>query len=153
MNHSGLISDRTIVPGLADSYLFDDSLKTFANDPAYYLENFFSAGAMYSTAEDLYQFDKGIFSGNLLSKKGLATLLTADTSLGNVALGFWKASKYPPIDTGFYYRPGGIYGATANWIHVISPEMTLIVLSNTNATNLFEFSQKLYLAAAGNAHH
>ena len=49
----------------------------------------------------------------------------------------------------FAYRPGGIFGASANWIHVLETNKTFILLSNTNATNLFEVTQQLYLVATG----
>ncbi|MEO7561191.1 MAG: hypothetical protein ABIT07_01285, partial [Ferruginibacter sp.] len=67
----------------------------------------------------------------------------------NVGLGFWTAQKYGALNTRFAYRPGGIYGASTNWIHVIDSNRAIIVFSNTNATNLFEMSQQLNAASTG----
>jgi hypothetical protein len=67
MSHSGLISNKYKPKGLVDSYSINDSTKTILKDEPYFAENFFGAGAMYSSAEDLFKFDQGIFQENLLS--------------------------------------------------------------------------------------
>jgi hypothetical protein len=66
MSHSGLISNKYKPKGLVDSYSINDSTKTILKDEPYFAENFFG-GAMYSSAEDLFKFDQGIFQENLLS--------------------------------------------------------------------------------------
>jgi CubicO group peptidase (beta-lactamase class C family) len=143
MMHTHLYSGSQPVQDLTMTYSFNDSTKSFVADHPYYLENFFSAGAMYSTAEDLLKFNQGIFDFKLLKKETVERMLTPYPKLDNVGLGFWVADKYGSFESTFVYRPGGIYGATANWIHVTGSGKTVIVLSNTNATNLFEMSQQL----------
>jgi hypothetical protein len=135
------------VNGLVQAYTYADSTRMFSADKPYYIENFFSAGAMYSTAEDLLKFDQGIFTYRLLKKATVDLMLTPHPALGNVGLGFWIAEKYGPIKTKFAYRPGGIYGSSANWIHVINSNRSIIALSNTNATDLFGMSQQLNAVA------
>ncbi len=144
MVNTGMLADSVILPNLVNSYVYDDSLKILNNDKPYYIENFFAAGAMYSTAEDLLRFDDGIFSYKLLHKQIVDSMLAPNASLQNVGIGFWYADAYPPINEKFVYRPGGIYGSTANWIHTLNSNKTFIVLSNTNATNLFQMTQELY---------
>lgn len=143
MQNTDMLHNKDIVTGMVQSYLYNDSLKTFGMDKPYYIENFFSAGSMYSTVEDLLKFDQGIFTYSLLKKQTVDLLLRPHPSLDNVGLGFWTSEKYGLLNTKFAYRPGGIYGSAANWIHVIDSNRTIIVLSNTNATNLFEMSQQL----------
>ena len=147
MTNTSTLYSKDIVSGLVQSYTIDDSLKLFNADKPYYIENFFSAGAMYSTAEDLLKFDQGIFTYKLLKKETLDLMLKPHPALDNVGLGFWTANKYGALNTKFAYRPGGIYGASANWIHVIDSNRAIIVLSNTNATNLFGMSQDLNAVA------
>ncbi|MBC7935731.1 MAG: beta-lactamase family protein [Rhizobacter sp.] len=149
MPNTGMLKSTALVTGLVPSYTYDDSLKIFTPDPPYYIENYFSAGAMYSTAEDLLKFDQGIFSCKILQKKTVALMLTPYPSLGNVGLGFWISENYGALNSRFAYRPGGIYGATANWIHVIDSNRAIIALSNSNASNLFEISQQLNAVATG----
>ncbi len=148
MEHTGIFTAGKIVKGLVDAYLYNDSLKTFSTDAPYYIENYFSAGAMYSTVKDMLKFDQGIFTYRLLKKETVNRMVTPNPSLDNVGLGFWVAGKYGMFNSDFAYRPGGIYGSTANWIHVMDANSAIIVLSNTDATNLFEMSEKLYGAAA-----
>ena len=143
MTNTDMLYSKDIITGLVPSYLYDDSLQTFQADKPYYIENFFSAGAMYSTVEDLLKFDQGIFTYKLLKKETVDVMLTPHPALDNVGLGFWTSAKYGALNTMFAYRPGGIYGSSANWIHVIDSNRTIIVFSNTNATNLFEMSQQL----------
>ncbi len=142
MQRTGMLFSSDIITGLVPSYTFNDSLKLFNADKPYYIENFFSAGAMYSSAEDLLKFDQGIFTNKLLKKETVDLMLQPHPTLDNVGLGFWTSNKYGALNTKFAYRPGGIYGASANWIHIIDSNRTIIVLSNTNATNLFEMSQQ-----------
>lgn len=149
MRNTDLLKSSDIITGLVPSYVYDDSLKSFSNDKPYYIENYFSAGAMYSTVEDLYKFDQGIFTYTILQKETVNLMLTPHPKLDNVGLGFWTAEKYGALNTKFAYRPGGIYGASVNWIHVIDSNRSIIVFSNTNATNLFEMSEQLNAVATG----
>lgn len=50
--NTGMLHQRDIVPGLADTYFFRDDLKRLANDLPVYPENWYAAGAMYSTTND-----------------------------------------------------------------------------------------------------
>ena len=153
MQNTGMLADSIIVSNLANSYVYDDSLKVFYNDKPFNIENFFAAGAMYSTAEDLIKFDDGIFSYKLLHKQSVDSMLVPSPALNTVGIGFWYADAYPPINEKFVYRPGGIYGSTANWIHVLNSDKTYIVLSNTSATNLFQMTQELYKTSMMNNKH
>lgn len=130
------------------SYTINEADKTFTEDEKYLIETYFASGAMFSTAEDLLEFSRAIFSNKLLKPETTKLMLKIDPKLGNAAYGFWGADAFGSFDAPFYYRPGGILGSTANWIHVPGTNRTIIVLSNTNATNLFELSDKLYAAGA-----
>ena len=63
--------------------------------------------------------------------------------------GFWFADGYGVFSTKFVYRPGGILGSNTNWIHTLDNNKSIIVFSNTNATNLYEMSEQLYLISKG----
>ena len=147
--NTNLLSSNDIITGLVQSYTFNDTTNVFSAENPYYIENFFAAGAMYSTVEDLLAFDQGIFTYKLLTKKTVDLMLTPHPALDNVGVGFWIADKYGTLNTRFAYRPGGIYGSSANWIHVLDSNKTILAFSNTNATNLFEMSQQLYAISTG----
>ena len=149
MNNTEMLFSKNIVNGLVNAYVYNDSMKIFYNEDPYFIENFYAAGAMYSTVEDLLSFDKALFSYKLLKKESVELMLKPNKQLGDVGLGFWYTDGYGDIDTPYVYRPGGILGSTTNWIHVLNNNRTIIVFSNTDATNLFELSQQLYKVLMG----
>jgi CubicO group peptidase (beta-lactamase class C family) len=125
---------------LVQSYTYNDSLKTIQPDENYYLENYAAAGAMFSTVEDLYAFDKALFNYKILKKSSVDLMVTANKDLQNVSYGFWFSNGFGSFSNDFVYRPGGILGSTANWIHELGSNKTILILSNTNQANLFELS-------------
>jgi teichoic acid D-alanine hydrolase len=147
MKNSGMANSKKEVSGLVKSYTQNEANKSFEADESYLIENYFAAGAMYSTVEDLLKFDTAIFNSKILQPKTTELMLKFYPALGNVAYGFWGSDGFGIFAEKFYYRPGGILGSTANWIHTTKNKKTIIVMSNTDATNLFELSEKLYLAS------
>ncbi len=143
MSNSDMIYDGVKIEGLVQNYLVD-STGAATPEELYFAENYFGAGAMYSTAEDLLKFDRAIFDGTLLKASTLKMMIAPNDELGGVAFGVWYAGGYGIFDRPFIYRTGGIQGACSNWIHTIDDNKTIIVLSNTNGTNLYELSGSLY---------
>lgn len=149
MDNTGLLNSKDIIIGLTNSYTVDDSTKAITADEPYFIENFFGAGAMYSTVEDLLKFDNAIFNYTLINEPTTKLMLTPNTKLNGVAFGVWYADGYGTFSKPFIYRTGGILGSCANWIHTIDDKKTIIVFNNTNGTNLYEFSEQLYLVSNG----
>lgn len=147
MEDTGMANSRKSVKGLVPSYTQNETSKALEPDEPYLIETYFASGAMYSTAEDLLKFDAAIFNNKLLQPKTTEKMLTFYPELGYTAYGMWGSDGYGNFAEKFYYRTGGILGSTSNWIHTIQNKKTIIVMSNTNATNLFELSEKLYLAS------
>ena len=71
MTNSGLLSQEKIIDKLADTYFYRDDLKTLANDLPVYISNWYAAGAMYSTADDILKFSNALFGGKLLKQETL----------------------------------------------------------------------------------
>lgn len=147
MKNSGIHNYNDEIKGLAKSYSIADSAKIPIIDPDYYVENFFGAGAMYSTVEDLLKFDTGIFKNKLLSKSNTELMIKPNVKLNNVAFGVWYADGYGDFNKPFVYRTGGILGACSNWIRALDDKKSIIVFNNTNGTNLFEMSGQIYLTS------
>ena len=97
------------------------------------------------TAEDLLAFDQRLFGEKLLSPQSTKQLLTFHPDLGYSAYGLWGSDGWGTFAEKFYYRTGGILGSTSNWIHTLGSKKTILILSNTNHTNLFGLSEELYL--------
>ncbi len=149
MQETNMHTSQDTVNGLVSTYTYNDSTQTFDNDQPYYIETYGTAGAMYATAQDLVKFDQGIFGNKILNAETLEIMLAPNADLGGVAFGFWVSDGYGALDTKFVYRPGGILGATANWIHLMDRNQTFILLSNTDTSNLFEITEQLVLASKG----
>lgn len=149
MENTNMLRSEDIIPGLVSSYVIDEKTKAVASDVPYFVENFFGSGAMYSTVEDLLKFDYAIFNQKLLNKTNSDLLIAPNKELNNVAFGVWFATGYGAFSKPFIYRTGGIEGSCSNWIHTIEEKKSIIVFNNTNGTNLYEMSEKLYLASKG----
>jgi CubicO group peptidase (beta-lactamase class C family) len=145
LKNTGIISSKKELKGLVQAYTYSDSLKTLTADEPYYGEMYFGAGSMYATCNDLLVFDQAIFSNKLLTKQSTQKLLEIHDKLGYTAYGFWGSTGWGSFNEKFYYRTGGILGSTSNWIHTMGTNKTIILLSNTDATNLYELSEKIYL--------
>lgn len=150
MGNTNLLYSKNIISNLAETYNIDDSTKVFYRDDPMYIENYYAAGAMYSTVEDLLKFDDGIFGYQLLNKKTIDLMLTPYPKLYGVAYGFWVTeNKFGTQNLKVANRQGSIWGANANWLHIIDKNKTFIVLSNTNATNLQDLTEQLVLLSTG----
>ncbi len=144
LKHTGLLQDREIIEGLIPSYVYDKKNNNFKNDPAYFIENYFSSGAMYSTVEDLLKFNQGIFKGKIIKDETRKLMLKSYPELYGVAYGFWVTElTLGNIKTVGADRQGAIMGSNTTWLHLIPENKTVIIFSNTNATNINELRKLL----------
>lgn len=142
LKHTGLLRQSDIVEGLADTYMYREDLKSLANDLPVYAENWFAAGSLYSTADDVLAFADGLFGGKLLSAASLQAMTTP--GLDDYGYGFWSyemtiAGKKQRI----VKRPGRIMGAQAQLFHMRDSGITLVLLANTDAVDLDEFAAEV----------
>ena len=139
MTNSGLLSQEKIIDKLADTYFYRDDLKTLVNDLPVYMENWYAAGAMYSTSEDILRFSKALFSGKLVNKESLKQMFTA--AYDEYGLGVWIYQDYEINGKKFTIvkRPGSIMGAQTMLFHILEEGSTIIILSNTGTVSLDEF--------------
>ncbi|MDN3692192.1 serine hydrolase domain-containing protein [Chryseobacterium tructae] len=133
MQNTGFLHHNDIIKNIDEGYAADSSDPFTLHMPTNtYIDNFYSAGAMYSTPKDLLIFDQAIFNHKLFKKATLETMLTADKNLEDTALGFWVYSKkFGHVNTLFAERQGEGYGHSANWVHLVDKGLSLIILSNT----------------------
>lgn len=139
LNNTGLLSQQDIVVNLADTYFYRDDIKKLVNDFPVYIDNWYAAGAMYSTVDDILRFSDALFSGKLLGEETLDEMFTS--GLGEYGFGVWVYKDYE-IHHKIYTivkRPGSIMGAQAMLFHILENGTTIIVLCNTNTVNLDNF--------------
>ena len=87
----------------------------------------FSAGALYSTTEDLLRWERGLFSGKLLSPASLAKMTTPFKDDYACGVGVRTVNGRRVIDHG-----GGIEGFNTFLAYYPDDKLTVVALSNLN---------------------
>jgi CubicO group peptidase (beta-lactamase class C family) len=128
MKDTGYDHSGTILPNRASGYSLDKGKLVNAQ----YLDmgQPYSAGALYSTVEDLLRWDEALYTEKLLPKKALAAIFTPgknDYAYGWVVR---ESSKRKMIAHG-----GGINGFSTFISRYPAERATVIVLSNSESAN------------------
>jgi CubicO group peptidase (beta-lactamase class C family) len=142
LKETGMLHWDRILDRLAPTYFFRDDTKTLINDMPVYCENWYAAAGMYSTVGDLLTFADALYGGRLITAESLEKLLVP--GLDEYGYGLWSYSftrdgkKYKVAK-----RPGSVMGANGVLYRLIDRSATIILLSNTNRTDLDVFAQKI----------
>ncbi|WP_109126438.1 serine hydrolase domain-containing protein [Dyella sp. C11] len=134
MIDSGVLHHGDIVDRLADTYWYPDDRKVLSRDLPAYPENWYAAGAMYSTTGDLLKFADALFNGRLIAPATLQQMIKP--GLDEYGDGMWSyqltanGTKHPVIK-----RPGLIMGAQAQFLHVMDQDITIVMLGNTSVVD------------------
>ncbi|NCD70541.1 serine hydrolase domain-containing protein [Mucilaginibacter agri] len=143
MANSGIAHQQNIIDRMADTYFYRADIKALVNDLPVYIENWYAAGAMYSTVDDILKFSNALFGKKLLKQATLNLMFTS--GLGEYGYGVWVYKDYD-INHKMYTiikRPGSIMGAQAMLFHVLENGSTIIILSNTGTTSLDDFAARI----------
>jgi CubicO group peptidase (beta-lactamase class C family) len=104
----------------------------------------FAAGALYSTVDDFLLWDKVLYSGKLLSKKSIVTMLTPHVASENYGYG-WYISKDTSTDAS---RPitvcshgGGITQFNNLIVRRLEEKILIVLFSNAYGTRLGAMSK------------
>jgi len=142
LKETGMLHWDAIIDRLAPTYFFRDDTKTLVNDMPVYCENWYAAGGMYGTAPNLLTFADALYGGRLIKPESLEKLLTP--GMDDYGYGLWsysftrKGKKYRVAK-----RPGSVMGANCVLYRLVNENTTIIILSNTNQTDLDVFAQKI----------
>ncbi len=102
----------------------------------------YSAGALYSTVEDLYVWDKALYGTKLLSGDGLNRMLTP--GVGNYACG-WFVLKSPigpdRAERKVLQHTGNINGFSALIVRIPEDRALVVLLNNTGGVPLIPIAQ------------
>jgi len=143
MDNSGIAYQQVIIDKLADSYFFRGDINALVNDLPVYMENWYAAGAMYSTTGDVLKFCNALFGKKLLKQSSLDLMFSS--GLDEYGYGVWVYKNYD-IHHKMYTivkRPGSIMGAQAMLFHILEDGSTIIILSNTGTISLDDFAAKI----------
>ena len=148
MNHSGMLAQHKIIDSLATSYFYRDDIDALVPNLPVYYENWYAAGSMYSTAEDLLKFNNALFACRLIGKGYLDLLLTP--GLDRYGYSMW-IDEYE-IGGKTYTaakRPGLIMGSQAMLLQFLNVDLTVIILSNTGNIDLDQMVKQISIATLG----
>ncbi|EEL71353.1 Beta-lactamase [Bacillus mycoides] len=93
-----------------------------------HMSNSYSAGGLFSTAEDLYIFDQAIKENRLLSNSMTSRMFTA----GSYGYGYGWNIAMAGENSKLVFHHGGINGFTSSYLRLIDKEATIIILSNVS---------------------
>lgn len=150
MENTAFIREREITKNLAygyHNYSFGEGAK---DDPLFndrrFLSNYYGAGGMYSTTDDLHTLLMAIKDNRLISAESKAQFLLKPQSEEYVD---WLSGK-PTLGLYFddaaavYRRSGGIDGFNAQVIINEQFDKILIILSNTDTADLQRLANRIY---------
>jgi CubicO group peptidase (beta-lactamase class C family) len=143
MKDSGYDSPSAIIPRRASGYSRGRKGSP-VNARIIHMSIPYSAGALYSTTEDLVRWQHGLFGGKLLSAASLEKMITPfkqDYALG-VAVSTVKGHK--KIEHG-----GGIEGFNTQLAYYPDDKLIVAVLGNLNGQAPFDIAAKLASLAMG----
>ena len=143
MDDTGVLRQDTILPRLASTYFFRPDNHTLITDLPVYMENWYAAGAMYSTTRDLATFADALFgSDRLIGEEARTRLLTP--ALDEYGYGVWS---YEFERNGTRHRvakrPGSIMGANTVLYRLLDRGATIVILGNTNLADQDVFAQRI----------
>jgi D-alanyl-D-alanine carboxypeptidase len=143
MRDTGMMRHDVILPRLSSTYFYPDDTGRSIPDLPVYWENWYAAGGMYSTAADLLTFADALFGGGrLLGADAVRRLLAPgqeDYGYGLWSYSFQRGGREHRVAK----RPGSIMGANAVLYRLLDLDATVVILANTNRTDLDEFAQRI----------
>jgi CubicO group peptidase (beta-lactamase class C family) len=125
MKDSGYDSNSAIIPRRASGYR--PVPNGLINAGYVHMTIPYSAGALYSTTEDLLRWEQGLFGGKFLSKESLSKMITPYKSNYSLGLMIRTYNGHRVIQHG-----GGIQGFVTQLAYYPDDKITVAVLSNVN---------------------
>jgi CubicO group peptidase (beta-lactamase class C family) len=142
MTNSGMVANSRVIDNLAYVYQYDQTTKLVSNDPHYYIENYYAAGAMYSNIEDLLKFSNALFGRNLLKHSSLEKLMTPYRS--SYGFGLWvNERQFNSLKVKIIERQGSIWGATTRLLYLPDTAITIILLTNLDRSSMDDFQLEI----------
>lgn len=118
-------------------------------DPDFFIENFYAAGNMYSTAEDLLKIDQAMYGEQLLTKESKAKMFKSYPEYNYTGYSVWTY-QYPFLDNRprIMERRGGILGTNVVLVRLLDTKRTIIILSNNDGFTPDSFGDEKNLREA-----
>lgn len=157
LTHTGVIKTDSVIKNLAygyHNYAFGDlPAKPLKNDGFVYMENYATAGAIYTTPQELFKLHLALINNLILSASSTKVLFGPQTSIGKidhtdyyVAFGGYVGNKRlkghdKPVRA--VERTGNINGFNTTYIQLPDSGVTLIIFCNTDAGDLYKIQDEV----------
>lgn len=143
MKDSGYDHHGPIISNRAAGY--EQSIDGYANAPYLDMSLPYSAGSLYSTAEDLFIWDQALYTEKLLSANMKELLFKPHFAMGAAAYGYgWGVGKkklpQSKREVAVISHGGGINGFNTLIERYVDDRHLIILLNNTGGTSLGEMS-------------
>jgi CubicO group peptidase (beta-lactamase class C family) len=141
MKNSGVDAHGEILPKMARGYVKENG--KFVVEPYLDLQIYYSAGAMYSTLEDLLVWHSAFYNEKLLSKELWDKMFTSLKDKGYVASGSWTYNRpFGERKPFLIERRGFAQGFRINTVRT-DDKHSVIVLSNNGSNDVDAISSSL----------
>ena len=141
MTDSGYDHPETIIKKRAAGY--DKVPGGYRNCDFVDMSSPYSAGAVYSTVEDLFKWDQALYTGKLLSEESKRKIFTGYyNASGGLRYGYGWMTKCVPTggddSTRIFVHGGGIYGFNTVMVRQTEKNNCIVLLNNTPGARLGE---------------
>jgi CubicO group peptidase (beta-lactamase class C family)/uncharacterized protein YneR len=147
MTDSGYGNHDQIIERRATGYEKQDA--SYVNSRYLDMSIPYAAGSMYSTVEDLYKWDQGLYTNTLLPKKHMELYFKKHTdAFGSMGYAYgWMVGKQPIGNTTdsiqVIIHGGGINGFNTIISRTPSDKSLIVLLNNTGGAPLNQISQSI----------
>ncbi|WP_462154084.1 serine hydrolase [Pseudoalteromonas piscicida] len=149
MKETGFADHKQVIKGLASGY--DTTLKGVKHADFIDMTVPFSAGAMYSTVQDMYKWNRALYTDKLLTPE-TKTLLFTPSKHRNYGFGWEVSVKEDASQTKtLIHHAGGIPGFGAKIARVLEDKTVVILLDNTGGAPLTQMVDGILEILAGRA--
>ena len=139
MSETGFLQKNNYPKDFAFSFTIDDQ-NIRRSDPLLFIENYYAAGCMYSTAADLLRLDHALYNNDLLSNKSKELMYTSYPEFNYSGYSVWTYNyPFSNLKSKIMERRGGILGANVVLIRFLETHRTIVILSNNNKFNSDSF--------------
>lgn len=140
MENTGYDHPRTIIQDRAQGYSIEN--ETLLNAIHFEMDTPFSAGALYSTVEDLFIWDQALFTTSLVSKVTLDTMFYKQIPIAGYGYGYgWRVREM--YNRNLVDHNGVISGFRSNFYRFPDEKVCIISLSNFEFSNLTKINSDL----------
>lgn len=146
MDNTGYDHNRNILKKRAAGYYVNG--RSFVNANYIDMSTAYSAGGIYSTVEDLYLWDRALYTEKLVSQQYRDLLFEKHSQLGRMHYGYgWELGQMPLGNSGERVpatsHSGGINGFNTFITRIPSTKSLIVLLSNTGNAPLFEMTASI----------